>query len=123
MTFIPSPLEVEALRQLAARFAGKWRSSLILNVWLASDGGRSHFPAAVCQVLQQLRRNPAFDVATFALPAPAASTAGDASPAAPIAGGAGFTRIEQLVLHDALDALQQFDAPPPEMPRYGEKTT
>lgn len=69
--YIPTYRETEALQHVQDRFGAAWKSTLIVNVWLAADGGASYFDADTCAVLQALRSRPAFDLASYGAAPPA----------------------------------------------------
>lgn len=110
--YVPTSAEAEALHQVQITFGTAWRSALILNVWLAGDGGASYFDAGTCVVLGELRSNPAFRLNAVAVGAsvirPQASHTGIHRPrstAAPL------SAIERSVLGDAIDALDRIPDP------------
>lgn len=110
--YSPTSAEAEALHQVQAIFGTAWKSALIVNVWLAGDGGASYFDAGTCAVLGALRSNPAFRLNAVASGVPAIRPqALHTGTHRPISTAAPLSPIERSVLGDAIDALDRIPDP------------
>lgn len=60
-----SPAQVEALHLLREAFGERWKVAMIVNVWMAGDGGACYFDPPTCAALNALQHHEEFDLASF----------------------------------------------------------